>query len=150
VGALVAATMALPRRYLTLLFFVWGAGALPLAVIPFAGTLWVAALALLVSGVLLSTGNVMWSTIMQLRVPDAVRGRVSSIDWFGSLALFPVSVALAGSVTSDHGVELSFLLAGITPAVLAAVFFLGARLHREERQQPLPTVLQREIPASST
>jgi len=38
---------------------------------------------------------VIWGTLLQRRVPAAMLGRVSSLDFFVSLALMPVSMAIA-------------------------------------------------------
>ena len=54
--------------------------------------------ALFVVGFAFSAGQVLWGTLLQRRVPTAMLGRVSSLDFFVSLALMPVSMALAGPV----------------------------------------------------
>ena len=56
-------------------------------------------LALFVVGVADGAGMVIWGTLLQRRVPPAMLGRVSSLDFFVSLALMPISMALAGPVT---------------------------------------------------
>jgi MFS family permease len=43
-----------------------------------------------------SAAMVIWGTLLQRRVLEGLRGRVSSLDFFVSLALMPVSMAIAG------------------------------------------------------
>ena len=47
-------------------------------------------------GLGITTGNVLWETTLQRRIPPEILSRVSSYDWLGSLALFPIGLALAG------------------------------------------------------
>ena len=50
-------------------------------------------------GVLFSAPMVIWGTLLQRRVPPDLLGRVSSLDFFVSIALMPVSMALAAPVS---------------------------------------------------
>ena len=119
VGSLAVASIRLPRRYLTLMILAWGVGCLPLAVIGFTDQLWVMVVALFVCGLLFSGAQVLWGTLLQRRVPPAMLGRVSSLDFFVSLALMPVSMAIAGPVGEAIGIAPAFLFAGLVPTVLA-------------------------------
>jgi MFS family permease len=137
-GALVAASVPTPRRYLSAMFAVWAFGSIPFAFLPFAADLPVALLLMGLAGLFLSIGNVFWSTLVQRRVPDELRGRVSSFDWFGTLALVPVSMAIAGALgSSSINSTVAFLVAGLFPVLLAgfALFVIGLR--RDEERNPL-------------
>lgn len=137
-GALLAASVALPRRYLSVMFLVWSAGSVPFAFLPFLSNFVVAAVLMGMAGVFLSWGNVIWSTLLQRRVPDELRGRVSSFDWFGSLALLPVSMAVAGGIgNSSSGVALMFLASGLVPPLLAVAVMVVGGLRRDETTHPL-------------
>ena len=57
----------------------------------------------------------LWGTLLQRRVPPAMLGRVSSLDFFVSLALMPVSMAIAGPVGETIGIATTFLIAGLVP-----------------------------------
>ena len=48
--------------------------------------------------------QVVWGTLLQMRVPPAMLGRVSSLDFFVSLALMPISMAVAGPVGEAIGI----------------------------------------------
>jgi hypothetical protein len=82
-------------------------------------------------------GMTIWGTLLQRRVPPALLGRVSSLDFVVSGALVPVSVALAGPLGQGAGLGTTFLVAGLAPPVLAAVVLLAARLPADERAHPL-------------
>lgn len=137
VGALVVASLRLPRRYLSLMVMCWGAGSLPLAIIGLTNQLWVMVVALFVVGFAFQSGQVLWGTLLQRRVPTAMLGRVSSLDFFVSLALMPVSMALAGPVAEVIGLAPAFLAAGLAPVVLALIAILAARMPADEIAHPL-------------
>jgi MFS family permease len=137
IGSLVVASLRLPRRYLTLMILGWGVGCLPIAVIGYTDQLWVMVIALFACGVLFSGAQVLWGTLLQRRVPRAMLGRVSSLDFFVSLALMPLSMAIAGPVGDAIGLAPAFLIAGLVPTVLAIVTLAVARLGADERAHPL-------------
>jgi Transmembrane secretion effector len=136
-GSVLASAGRMPRRYLTTMLLLWGVGSLPLAVIGVLRELWPMAL---VAGVVAATygaAQVIWGTLLQRRVPPHLLGRVSSMDFFVSLALMPVSMALAGPVGEAIGLPLTFALAGAIPVFLAVAAILGWRLWRDELAHPL-------------
>ena len=137
IGALAISSGSLPRRYLTVMLLMWGLGSLPFAAIGLAGALWVVCTALFVVGATYSAAMVIWGTLLQRRVPEGLRGRVSSLDFFVSLALMPVSMAIAGPAGAAFGISAVFLVAGIAPVFLAAAAILLPRLDRDELANPL-------------
>jgi hypothetical protein len=80
---------------------------------------------------------VIWGTLLQRRVPRHLLGRVSSLDFFVSLALMPVSMALAGPAGEWLGVPMTFVLAGAIPVFLAVAAIVGWRLPADEIAHPL-------------
>ena len=79
---------------------------------------------------------VIWGTLLQRRVPPHLLGRVSSLDFFVSLALMPVSMAVAGPVGEWIGMPTTFVLAGTIPVFLAVAAILGWRLPRRRDRAP--------------
>ncbi|TQM35226.1 MFS transporter [Pseudonocardia cypriaca] len=137
IGSLLVSSFRLPRRYLTVMNLLWGAGAAPLALIGVTDQLWVMAAATFVVGFTGAAAMVIWGTLLQRRVPPHLLGRVSSLDFFVSLALMPVSMALAGPVGEQLGVPMTFVLAGLVPVFLAVAAILGWRLPADEIAHPL-------------
>ncbi|MET0998893.1 MAG: MFS transporter [Marmoricola sp.] len=137
VGSLGMASMRMPRRYLTWMNLVWGVACLPLIVIGYATELWMVFVSAFALGVLFSAPMVIWGTLLQRRVPPALLGRVASLDFFVSIALMPVSMALAGPVSEAIGVSTTFLIAGVTPIVFAVIAIFWARLPADEIDHPL-------------
>lgn len=137
VGALAISSRPLPRRYLSVMLLLWGFGSLPFVALGLATSLWVVCLAAFVVGVTFSMPMVIWGTLLQRRVPEKLRGRVSSLDFFVSLALMPVSMALAGPAGAVFGIAPVFIVAGILPAFLSLIAIYGARLHHDELANPL-------------
>lgn len=137
IGSLAVASLPLPKRYLTIMIAAWGLGCLPLAVVGVTDQLWLMIIALFVCGLVFSGATVIWGTLLQRRVPPAMLGRVSSLDFFVSLALMPVSMAIAGPVGELIGIPVAFIAAGVIPVVLAAITLLTARLGADELAHPL-------------
>lgn len=136
-GSFAASAFRLPRRYLSLMILLWGPGSIPLVVMGLTDQLWLMVLAAVAVGVAHSWAQVIWGTLLQRRVPSHMLGRVSSLDFFVSLALMPVSMALAGPVGDGLGLPLTFVLAGTIPVFLAVAAILGWRLRADEIANPL-------------
>ncbi|MBT2531020.1 MFS transporter [Arthrobacter sp. ISL-48] len=137
VGSLVTASLRLPRRYLTVMMVSWGVGTVPLAAVGIMDSFWAVAAALFVFGATGSVGMVIWGTLLQRRVPAHLLGRVSSLDFFVSLALMPVSMALAGPAAEVLPVWLIFLVAGGVCPVMAVIAMIVARMPDDELAHPL-------------
>ncbi|MDX1875311.1 tetracycline efflux MFS transporter Tet(V) [Mycolicibacterium sp. 120266] len=137
VGALAVSSRRLPRRYLTVMMAMWGLGSLPLVVI---GTTWSfgwMALASFVVGVTDGAGMVIWGTLLQRRVPTAMLGRVSSLDFFVSLAFMPVSFAIVGPLSKVVSMEAIFMVSGVVPVLIGLVAWTMAKMPRDEMANPL-------------
>ncbi len=137
IGSIVVASLKLPRRYLTLMTLLWGFGCLPLAIIGYTAQLPLMVIALFVVGFTFSAANVIWGTLLQRRVPPALLGRVSSLDFFVSLAFMPISMALAGPVGEAIGIAPAFVIAGVVPVALALATVFLAGMPRDEIAHPL-------------
>jgi MFS family permease len=141
VGALfgsLLATRAKPRRPLVLVALTEAFFALPLAFLA-AG----APTALLASGAFLSGAGMMlgtsvWESTVQRLIPAESLSRVVSYDWFGSLAFYPIGLAVWGPVAGLIGVSASLWLAfGLFLALIAAQ--LAVPDTRRLRVQPART-----------
>lgn len=136
-GSIVVSSMKLPRRYLTVMIGVWSVSTLPFAVVGVTHEYWVMALCLFLVGFGFSYGNVIWGTLLQRRVPRRMLGRISSLDFFVSLALMPLSMALAGPLAEVVPIETIFIAAGVIPLVLGVLAYLVARMPEDEIAHPL-------------
>jgi predicted MFS family arabinose efflux permease len=128
VGALAGslwAARARPRRPLVVVALSELVFALPLAFLAAGAWLPLLALAALLSGAAMMYGNAVWMATLQRHIPDESLSRVSSYDWFGSLAFYPLGLAIWGPLASTIGIDtalwLAFALmcaAGLTLAAL--------------------------------
>lgn len=137
VGSMVMASLRMPRRYLTWMNLMWGVGCLPLLVIGIAGHVWVVAAMAFLLGVFFSAPMVIWGTLLQRRVPPQLLGRVASLDFFVSLSLMPISMALAGPVSEWIGLQATFAVAALVPPVAAGLAIWLAKLPADELAHPL-------------
>jgi MFS family permease len=136
-GSIVVSSVKLPRRYLTVMMGVWGVSTLPFAVVGITHEYWLMAVCLFLVGFGFSYGNVIWGTLLQRRVPRHMLGRISSLDFFVSLALMPLSMALAGPLAAVVPIESIFIAAGVIPLILGAIAYIVARMHKDELAHPL-------------
>ncbi len=136
-GALLISSRSLPRRYLTVLTLLWGFGSLPIVVLGFARELWIMMAGAAVVGLTSSAAMVIWGTLLQRRVPDHLRGRIASLDFFVSLLLMPVSMALAGPAGAVLGLTTVFIIAGVGPALVSVLVVYFGRMPSDEIAHPL-------------
>ena len=136
VASLAMGAVRMQRRYLTLMTLTWGVACLPMIWMGVATHVWEVLVAAAICGALFSAPMVVWGTLLQRRVPAALVGRVSSLDFFVSLSLMPVSMALAGPVSEAIGLRMTFLIGGVVPLVVAIVTVWWARLPQDEIANP--------------
>ncbi len=137
IGSLAMASIQMPRRYLTWMNLLWGVGCLPFIAMGLATEVWMVVVAAFVLGVCFSAPMVIWGTLLQRRVPPHMLGRVASLDFFVSISLMPVSMALAGPVSDAIGLRTTFYIAGIVPGIVAALAIVLAKLPADELAHPL-------------
>jgi Transmembrane secretion effector len=132
-GAVLAASvvgqLGVPRRYMTFIYLMWTMATLAVAGYGLARHSWQLGLACALVTGLEAAGTVAWATAKQRLVPAGMMGRVSSVDWFVSIALVPLSYALAAPAAHAFGVRPTLVLAGVLGAVatLAFLFLPGMR-----------------------
>lgn len=138
-GAFVMGRRDLPRRPVTVMYYFWGFGVLPMALYAAATATWHLMPLGFVIGFATSSGMVIWTTLMQTRVPRELLGRVTSLDWFVSIGLAPLSFALTAPVSAAIGIDATFVVAGGFASVFAlALLFLvpGLRERRDVVHEP--------------
>ncbi|MCZ4537098.1 MFS transporter [Gordonia terrae] len=136
-ASLVFASIPMPRRYLTVMFSLWAFSSLPLVLMGLADSTWMFVAAGVAMGILFDGPMVLWGTLLQRRVPPALLGRIASLDFFVSVALMPVSMAIAAPVSSAIGLTATFVLAGLLPVPIAWAFYFAAGMWRDEIENPL-------------
>lgn len=123
-GGLVGATTLLrfrPRRPLLAAIVACAAAPVPTLVLAIPAPLAVLVAVALVSGIGPTLFNALWETTLQQEIPEYARSRVSSYDWFGSLALQPIGYALVGPLAGAVGVSAALYLCGAVELGLMAV-----------------------------
>jgi MFS family permease len=83
-----------------------------------------------VMGAALGVFEIIWTTTMQELVPPDKLGRVSSVDWLGSLCLQPIGLAVVGALTDVIGPAWVFVAGGLF-SVLLTLLGLTSRSIRE-------------------
>ncbi len=105
-------------------------GSLGLMLVGLSGTLFGAALGLFAYGAMISGMILVWLNTVQERVPGELLGRVSSVDWFGSLLLLPVGYAVTGILTDRIGASAIFIGGGAISAGLCLLILLVPAIRR--------------------
>jgi DHA3 family tetracycline resistance protein-like MFS transporter len=139
-ASLVVSQRGTPRRYLTFAYGMWTVSTIAFVGYAFGSALWQFMAFAVVFGACETAGMVVWGTLMASRVPPEMRGRVSSLDWFVSIGLTPVSFALTGPISRGIGVDTTLVLAGVLPMIVCVVLYVAAGLRRDEERHPLLAV----------
>jgi DHA3 family tetracycline resistance protein-like MFS transporter len=132
--SLVMAQRPLPRRHVTFMYLTWTVGTLAIIGYGVAAEVWHAMLAALVAGGLSNAGMIVWMTLLQTRVPAALLGRVSSLDWFVSIGLIPVSFALTGPIAAAAGARETLIGAGVLGGLVGLAFLFLPGMRDPERE----------------
>ncbi|HSS34607.1 MAG TPA: MFS transporter [Solirubrobacterales bacterium] len=120
-GSLLAARVK-PSRPLLFVALADGLFALPLAFLAATPPVPLIACGALLSGAGMALAISVWESTLQRHVPGESLSRVSSYDWFGSLAFYPLGLAVWGPVAAAIGVSVSLWLAfGLAAAVTLAL-----------------------------
>lgn len=117
VGAVAAAVLrgqiGLPRRPLAVVYVAYALTAFSIVGYALVGEVWEAMLVSFVCVGCLTTGVIVWTTVLQQSVPAHMIGRVASLDWVLSIGLAPISYALTALVADALGVRTTLVAAGI-------------------------------------
>jgi DHA3 family tetracycline resistance protein-like MFS transporter len=130
-AAVVVGRIGMPRRAVTVMFGVWMVATLltgAFALATSAAHMYVIAFVAFAAN---TVGMVIWNTLMHTLVPDEMLGRVSSVDWFVSIGLIPVSFALTGPAAELFGAKATLIAAGVLGAIGMMVLFLAVPAVRD-------------------
>jgi hypothetical protein len=139
-AALIMGQRGLPRRHITFMYGAWTIGSLALVGFGLAGSVWQLQAISLLEGAFFTAGMVVWGTLLQTLVPGELLGRVTSLDWFISTSLVPVSFALTGPVSHALGAQSTLVVAGIAAALATIVFLFVPGVRDTERDGSLQDV----------
>jgi hypothetical protein len=138
-SALIVGHRGAPRRFMTFMYLAWTGSTLAVAGYGLAHLPWQAMLACFLFNALETAGTIVWATTKQRLVPRQLLGRVSSLDWFISIGLLPLSFALTGPVASAIGIRTTLIGAGVLGAAVTFVFlFLPGMRSIEQPPTPVP------------
>jgi hypothetical protein len=82
------------------------------------------------TGVGFALSMALWYTALQRNVPEHALSRISSFDWFGSIALNPIGYVLIGPIAAALGIPATlFIAAVLNMAVCVSVVFVPSVRH---------------------
>jgi MFS family permease len=136
-AALVLGQTKMPRKHITIAYLCWGIGTLTMATFAMAERVWQAALVTFTMQFLFTAGTIIWTSLLQTKVPGRLLGRVSSLDWLVSGSLIPLSYGLTGPIAEALGTQTTFVLAAVIGGTLVLGALLVPSLHDLERD-PAP------------
>jgi MFS family permease len=120
-GALLSATIA-RASFKLLLLGTAGFGLAELVLAP-AQTLFVAAACLFAAGLCFTVWTSNANASLQLRVPDAIRGRVLGLYFYAFLGLQPIGGLVSGWLAAAGGTTLAFAVGGTITLAATAIAF---------------------------
>jgi hypothetical protein len=132
-GGVLALRLNFPRPLVAALTLVLPAGLL-LAALSVPLPLALVAATSCAVGIGISLSETFWATALQRNVPEHALSRISSFDWFGSVALNPVGYALVGPLAAAMGVAETLAAAAALnlTATVAALLVPSVRGVRDE------------------
>lgn len=152
-GGLVGGVIALqvrPRRPLLvsegfILLF-----AIPVVLLAIPATTVVIALGALFASATVALAEILYETVAAQQIPPEALARVIAYDWFGSLAIEPITLALVGPIAAAIGISTT-LWAGAAAMIVCQIAVLLVpsvrRLEAGPATDPVPTPIPRPIEA---
>ena len=134
-AALLLSRTGAPRRHVTFMWGAWGVGTTLDIGLAIASAAWQMCAIAFFSFGFATAGMVVWTTLVNTLVPAEMLGRVSSLDWFVSIGLTPLSFALTGPVAEWLGARTTLALAGAVG--LLTFFMLYVPGVRDPERRPL-------------
>jgi hypothetical protein len=129
VGALIGGSALLrvsPRRPLLVATVIGIVPVIPTFLMAIPAALALIAVAALMAGTGEMVFNALWETTLQRHVPEAMRSRVSSYDWFGSLALRTLGYALVGPLATAVGNSTAlYVCGGVELVAVSSLLLVG-------------------------
>lgn len=144
VGGLIGGAVALsirPRRPLLVSEAIALLFALPVVLLAIPASTALIAAGALVSGAIASVSEILYLTVVAQKVPQESLSRVMAYDWFGSLAIEPLGLALIGPVAVALGTSTTLYLgaATITACIFATLLVPSVRrLEADPTGAPTP------------
>jgi MFS family permease len=135
IGALIASNMKTPRRRIRVMFTLWTVGSLAALILYFATHYWEVLLVPVIAEPLYLLGNVIWESMLQVEVPRELLGRVTSVDWFVSLALAPLGIVLAGYLATEWGVRTYFLVMSLVACLPGVWILISPKVNDVDRDR---------------
>ena len=142
IGAVAMGALRAGRRGMTWVYVCWTIATFVVAGYGLATRVWELVLVSLVLNGAEVMGAVVWVTLKQRRVVNSMLGRVSSIDWFVSTALLPLSYAITVPVSRALGAGTTLVVAGTAGAAVTLGFLLlpGMRAEPSGAESGQPAV----------
>ena len=116
--------------------------ATPMVLLAFPAPTAVIACGALISGLTLGLAEVFYETAVAQNIPPESLSRVLAYDWFGSLALEPLGLALVGPLAAGIGISTTLLVGAATITFCQAMVLLVPGVRRLEYRPgatgPLP------------
>jgi MFS family permease len=90
----------------------------------------------------------LWQTSVQRHVPEQMLSRADSYDWFGSLAAYPVGLAIAGPLAAAAGPRPVLLAIGVLLVVVMTVVLAVPSVRQLTDNTPTPATGGADAPAA--
>jgi MFS family permease len=90
------------------------------------------------TGVGFAVSNTLWITALQRNVPEHALSRISSFDWFGSIALNPIGYVLIGPIAAALGIPATLFIAAVLNMAVCVSVVLVPSVRHIQMDGPVP------------
>ena len=138
VGVLVAMRVR-PKQPLILGMGAQGAMVLFIVTMGLTNNIWIIMFTAFLCGIGMDLFMILWQTALQTHIPRESLSRVSSYDAFGSLALAPLGLVLAGPAAERFGVSQTLVTLGIVIGITVLAVLAFPSVRKLEAKEPEKT-----------
>ncbi|MGH3733929.1 MAG: hypothetical protein ACRDVC_11275 [Acidimicrobiales bacterium] len=131
----------MPKRRIRVMWTYWLIGSLAARAMGVATNFWEVIIFPVVVSPMIIFGNVIFESMMQTEVPRELLGRVSSVEWFGSLGVAPLGLVIASQIANAIGVRAYFVVFTIDCVVPGVYIIASKRVNAVDADRLTPTAV---------
>ena len=140
VTSLAISQVRIPRSHTAFMYAMLGFGVFDLVAYAFTQAPWQAMVIAFVAEACLTSGVLVWNTLLQKAVPTEMLGRVRGLEWLAAFGLTPLAYVVVGQLAQAVGARAVMAAFGLAGVALTAVVYRLPGMRETEGEIRLSTV----------